>query len=131
MELYSTNFMSVYYDEKNSLISNKWTKATSKLTEETFKKEVLRHLENVEKLHPNKLLIDTSDFEFVIMPEIHDWHGETISPKYVEAGVKKIAFIVPEELFSQTSIEQTMEEEKDEVLETEYFDSETEALKWL
>jgi hypothetical protein len=50
----------------------------------------------------------------------------------LQAGIKKFAYLVSKDLFSQVSIEQTMEEgNAQEIFETCYFADETEALTWL
>jgi len=56
--------------------------------------------------------------------------AENIFPKYAEAGIKKMAFLVSKEHLVQMSIEQSIEEGHDSPFETKYFNSEQEAFAW-
>ena len=81
--------------------------------------------------HPKRMLVNSSDFMFTIDPELQQWTDTTIFTRYIQAGVKKIGFVVSKDLFASVSVEQTMDEIEAQAFQTAYFDNETEAKEWL
>jgi hypothetical protein len=49
----------------------------------------------------------------------------------VQAGLRKYAIIVSQEMVAQLSIEQTMEESQASNFQVRYFDDSEEAMRWL
>ena len=81
---------------------------------------------------PEKSLVDTSQFLMSVSPETQVWVNENIHVRSLQAGIKKFAYLVSKDLFSQVSIEQTMEESNaSESFQTKYFENEKEAIDWL
>jgi len=71
---------------------------------------------------------------FPIVPDLQEWTAENVFIPTKHKGLKKAAFIVPQEVYEQIiieflSIEQTMEENQN-LFETKYFTSEQEAFEW-
>ena len=62
---------------------------------------------------------------------MQEWSVSNIFEKLEQAGLKKMAMIVSEEIFPQVSIEQLIEENKNTTLITKYFENEEHAMKWL
>jgi hypothetical protein len=109
-----------------------WASATANMKDDEFRKELENYAEVAEKYRPTKSLVDTQNFLFTVVPDTQKWVNENIHQRSLQAGIKKFAYLVSKDLFSQVSIEQTMEEgNAKEVFETCYFADETEALTWL
>lgn len=131
MKNYTSTFQDIHIDESLKLLQKKWTGATADMSEETFKSEVEKIAQLAEQYHIEKFHDDTTNFYFVIMPRLQTWVNEQIFPRFINAGLRKYAIVVSEEMIAQLSIEQTMEEDNTNNFQVCYFDSAEKAKKWL
>lgn len=120
----STFFADKYF------ILNTWT-GNRKLHTEDFKEAMMEVANEALNLEVKGILVDTRNFNLTINPETQKWYDDKIVPKHLEAGIQKMAFLLPEEIFTQVSIEQTMDEDNAKAQETQYFDTYEEAESWL
>lgn len=130
MILHSSNYVEIIYEKNNSLIIDKFLSTTDKMKTEDFKKEMLIFVEKCEEYKPERELVYLLDMKYAIIPEVQEWMNNKIFPKYKNI-IKRMAFLMPEDLLSQMSVEQTMEEETGEGFTQAYFDGEQKARKWL
>ncbi len=131
MKKYESPFLTINLDAENALLEFVWHPSSSELDNETLKKEFLKEVELCETHKPQKLLINTKNFDYAITPNLQEWTDANIFPKYLEAGVTKIAIVVSQDFISGISVEQTMDEEKGKEFDTQYFDNDTAAKDWL
>jgi len=130
MSAYETAFTIISYDREKEFQHQIW-KHSEDITEDEVKHEVNLNAQGT-IIHGAKLLLsDTRNFTFTISPELQNWMIDNFFKLIIKAGVKKYAILVSSDLFSQVSIEQTVDENKDNSVITRYFDSEDEAKKWL
>lgn len=106
-------------------------KNTAFLNENTFKKIILKQREGVSQYQPQKMLIDTTHFEYSIDPELQKWFDEYIFQTLYQAGVQKVGIVISKHLFARISIEQTMEEGSGILFNTRYFHNYEDAQTWL
>ncbi|TAF64200.1 MAG: hypothetical protein EAZ55_12110 [Cytophagales bacterium] len=125
------HIVKVEYDEKNSLFKHTWNDQTEAMTNEEYKKLVLWVNNLAYQVDASFHLVNTSEFNFSISPDVQEWVASHVFPMIAEKDVKKIAFIISKDLFSQISIEQFVEENKQAAVKVLYFDNEELALKWL
>ncbi|OJJ18439.1 hypothetical protein BKI52_22745 [marine bacterium AO1-C] len=124
------NLVSTYYHDKKYFL-NYWT-GKELLNDEGFTTSMMGMAKEVHQYDGKGILIDTRKFDFPISPEIQSWYDTEIVPLHVDAGIKKMAFLLPEEFVSKISISQTMQEEQAQSLQkTKYFGSSEEAEEWL
>ena len=75
------------------------------------------------------------DFNYLINPEEQIWMAHLLNPELIKLGLKKYAYLVPEEIFSEASVEQLFDEFFEMNLKNQFtikkFDNEEKALKWL
>jgi len=126
--IYESDCKTSYYEEDLSLITNVWT--NKDMANEEFQKEILIWVELVEKYKPKNLIADLTNFIFTINIELQDWTGNEVFPRLTAAGARKFAIIVSQEIVSQLSVEQTMDEANPSKLRSNYFASIDEAKKW-
>ncbi len=131
MKLYNSNFVEISLSDNNLVITNEWFKTTDKMTDEQYKNDMLKFAELAILHKPKYHLIKSVDFSYIITINMQDWTNNNIFPQLIEAGIKKIAFLVSAEIVSQLSIEQTLEEKNASAFAIKYFDVETDAKKWL
>ncbi len=130
MILHTSNYVEIIYEKENSLIIDKFLSATEEMETEDFKKEMLVFAKKCEKYKPERELVYLLDMKYSIVPDVQEWINNNIFPRYKNI-IKRMAFLMPEDLIIQMSIEQTMEEKTGEGFTQAYFDSEQKARKWL
>ena len=67
----------------------------------------------------------------LITTDLQEWLAEKVFPRAAASGLKKIAFVVPDDLFASVSVEQLMEEDTKKTFITRYFKDEIRARQWL
>ncbi len=108
-KLKETKFVKYYGDLEKSLLEQIWENKDGNMTDDDYKKEMRNYLYFVSNYNFKFSLIDTRLFNYIITPEIQEWVDKKISI-ITKNIVKKIIFVVPKDIFSHMSIEQTMEE---------------------
>ena len=130
MILHKSKFVEIIYQEENSLIIDKFLSTTETMTSEDFQSEMTIFAEMCEKYQPANELVHLIDMKYVIGLEMQEWTNKEIFPRY-ENIIKRMAFLVPTELFTQVSVEQTMDESTGQKFVQKYFENEDDAVKWL
>ncbi len=128
--LYESRFLLIAFDEANAMLVIHWQEQAMDVEE--FEVEVRQIGEAALAHRPLRLLGNAQQLLFTMSPDIQHWHDTTIIPMYKAAGILWFAVVVSEDIFSQVSIEQTLESENAQTaFLIEYFDSDESAEKWL
>lgn len=130
MELFKNDYVSIRLDQENSYIIEEFLSKTEEMNDDEFKKVMKTFVSFVEQYKPKGEIINSVNMGYVIVPEMQEWMNETIFPKVLNI-FKKAAFVVSKDIFAQTSVEQTMDEDTGQGFETRYFDDEDKAIKWI
>jgi hypothetical protein len=132
MNVYESKLLLISYDKQQSLLQLTWTEATQGASDAEFREELCQYAEIAAEFHPNKVLLDCSNFHFSILPQTQEWVHEHIHSKLAEAGIQKMAHVISPDLFAQLSIEQTMSEgNASQLFDIAYCDTIDEAREWL
>ena len=77
--------------------------------------------------------MDTLNFDYIIMPEIQEWAKQTIHPTLVKQGLKKLAIVTSNNLFSKVSIRQMIDKfhEYTATYKTRYFADNDSVMAWI
>lgn len=70
------------------------------------------------------MLVDSTDFNFPVLPESQSWAAEN----HINLGVPKVGFILSKDVFAQVSIEMAVDQFSG--IDTQYFDDIEAARKW-
>lgn len=130
MQVYHSPYLTIEVLPEKQLIKVIWSPETIKMNDEMFKAELTRYAEIAEQYHLKVSLVDTSKFAMTIVPETQAWVQENIHPRSLRAGIQKFAYLISDDIFSQVSIEQTMEESGVKFI-TKYFTDLQTAEEWL
>ncbi|EAY30433.1 STAS/SEC14 domain-containing protein [Microscilla marina] len=131
MEILKENqFIKIYFDKEQELIIDEWLPETRHMTADDFKANLRLWLGLVKQHHPKKSMIDVRKIQFMIEPELQEWASQHVLMPAFQAGLQKIATVLPPSLFEQVSIQQALEEPK-AVAQRRFFDDEAEAKQWL
>ncbi len=135
--LINNKFLTAEFEPEKSYLCITWHIATDDMTYQEYK-DTFREIANVvlEK-KVQKWLGDLINFRFVILPELQMWLAENINPKFVEAGLQKMAIVMPQDFFTEISLTQSVDEinavnTKNQIgFEIGYFEDETKSQEWL
>jgi hypothetical protein len=129
MEIYKSDYVQVYFDDKTSLLEQKYS--AKDFTSIKFVKEHREILELIKKIKPEKFLIDLTERETPINEVNEEWLLRGLMPEVVRGGLEKMAFIVNDEFNSPVSIEQIAEMQSKRIIVPQYFDDMEIAKDWL
>jgi len=130
-EVSKTEYAIHYIDEEKSLLEQCWTNQEGNMSVEDYKIDMFNYLKFVEKYNIKNALINTELFGFSITPDIQEWIDKNIAVK-ANCIVKKIAFVLPSDIFAQVSIQQTMDEKEGvKYQNVNYFENINDAEKWI
>ncbi len=100
------------------------------MTEEQYKAQIINWQKINTKYRPEKILVDNSAFDFIIRPDLQSWVSDNLLKKSENIGIRKIAFILSPNIFTNVSIRQAMEEEN-LLIQFKFFDNIEQARQWL
>ncbi len=129
--IYESKYYTIDYSVAKNIFEFRF-KHTLAMTWADFRAELIKQTELAFQYQPAYFFFDTKNFHFLITPEMQGWIDDNIFTKFIEAGVKKYAYLNSTEIIAQISIENTMDERIASIgFSTKYFNDETEAKKWL
>lgn len=131
MQIHNSKYWTINFDETSKIINPEWNEKTAEMTDSEYKAEMEKYTELVEEYKPQKALIDCLQLYYVIPPKVQEWTNTTLFPRILGAGVNKVAILFPEDIITQLSLEQVMEEVLGQKFVTNYFSDKDKAKEWL
>ncbi len=116
------------YEEAHQYFQTNWKNVEIEDQEFKQKMQDIAHLCLIYK--PKAFLANTTGMQYSIVPTMQEWHNDLLFPVFAEIGLKKMAIVVSDHLFTQVSIEQAYDENPRH-FRTQYFNSEETALIWI
>ena len=126
-----TRYCNAIFNVEQKTVYFSWKDRTTSMKPEDFKETILEFSRCVHEFQVEKVLTDTTSCHFTIDVNLQKWHDDVIVPKFINGGLKKMAFLISKDFFSQLSHELTFQEEKSKALLVQFFDSEPLAKEWL
>jgi len=129
---YEDEYVELLYDEDSKIQIRNWKAETEKMKTEKWKEISYLGLECLEKFNITKVLNNTTNFKFLVVPELQEWYNDEIFTKWVKMKNNMVAMLVSNEMIVQLSLEQNMSEPmaKNNIV-TKFFNEEVKALNWL
>jgi hypothetical protein len=127
-QLYEGRFLRIHWDETTQIIGIDWKEATSKMTSDEFKADLMLFAAYVEKKKAGGILVDVSKFRHKMEPEVQQWRVKNISTRYSAAGVRRFAFLFPLGAQFPSAMNQSSPQE---TFQTRAFDDIRQAENWL
>lgn len=131
MEVFNDKFCVLSYMNESQTLNQIWSSETDKMTFEDYKNVQLNTVKHFKESKAKYIYVYFKDFSWRITPTVQTWTNEHIIKGLIEAGIVKISYIVPEDFIANLSMEQTLEEDEEQVFPYEYFSDEKEAREWL
>lgn len=131
-KFYEDNFVFLEDDLELSLIQYCYKESASSeyMNDQDYKTSMQAYGERVQMHKHTLLLVDMQNSQFAISPELQEWTAKEIAP--MTMSLRRLAFVMSPDIFSQVSLEQMMEEDGiAESYKPHYFDNIEEAKKWL
>ncbi|MBB6460187.1 STAS/SEC14 domain-containing protein [Flammeovirga kamogawensis] len=102
------------------------------MDEELYRSVVLEHLNTTKKYAPTRMLVDTQNAYYNVVPETQDWINQKFVKIVEEIKLEKMAWIVSEDFFAQVSFDQVMDDASEaSPFQMKHFTNSQEALEWL
>jgi DNA-binding CsgD family transcriptional regulator len=126
--LYQSAHFCIDYRPKDRLVLPHWTGTA--MTAEGFMGEMKHYMQLLEKLDADKVLWDHTHFHFHIPDDLYGWIEEVVNLPAKAMGMKRIGFILGEDVMAQFS---TMDcfEATHSVYTPHYFADPAKALNWI
>lgn len=126
-----TDYLWVDYDSDIQIFWLEWQEGAENMSDAAFKRHLLDFIQLFEHYNVQGFLVDSRKGHFTVHGEMQAWHDQEIVPAYLKHGLKKIAFVMPFDIFAEVSILQTFQEEKASVLTINYFNDLDSAFSWM
>lgn len=107
-----------------------WTTATENINLDQVKAEILQSAKEILEYKPMFFMADETERRFPFDVDIQQWVAQTIAMACIQAGVKKMALIMPNDILVEMSTEQTVDEAGKLPFELQYFYDHSKALQW-
>jgi len=130
-KIYESNYMTLYFHSKSGIIEEVWNSHSEKMLEEEFQKEILTTLKYMKAHQAKYYLVDAKLLFFTIPIELQTWMYQNFITPFIQLGIHHATFVMSDEMITQLSIEQTTDEESEEVFKRKFFTNKEEALNWL
>ena len=130
-ELYRSAYQRIEYDPAYSLIKRVLTVNSETDDWPEHQREWKEYASLVRNYQPENIFVDATGFDFLLLKDMQEWINKNVIAIYNDIRLKKWAILIPPQFLHQVSIEQTIESNPFNTFETQYFESEQEAMDWL
>lgn len=131
MKIYESSFLVLEFFEPYAMLHFTWSPRTDQMTDIEFKEEFLKYQSVVIQYKIKKILVDAVHQKYIIAPSMQDWINTEIFPSLLASGLRKVAILIADDLISQVSNEQAMEEDTGLKFDTKFFENKDFAMNWL
>ncbi len=129
MEVFKGVSLTIEFYKINSLL--KTIRTDAEITEEIYKEEVLVWMDKLNKYQPDNVYVDGRKLKLIITPDLQNWVDGTLMKTAIDNSIKKVAYIISPDLFTQVSVEQAFDMEEGKKLNFHYFTTSEDAEKWI
>lgn len=128
--LYESTFKFIQFDNTTKMLLIITKKESEKMSIEEQKAEIIKSTEIIKSKRPLFVLNDHRNNKNIYSPETQEWIASTFAKALVQAGSKKFATIVPEDIFIETSLQQIAGELNKTPFDIKFFTRIDDAKKW-
>lgn len=121
--------VAITYEPESKILSVVWTTESEHISDDFFKYVNMIYVHESANRPIRGMMLNTKNFLYTISLNMQAWVNSEILPTVLQNGIKRVAFLMSEELIPQISIEQTMEEIESKIVG--YFGEEAQARAWL
>jgi len=134
--LYEDWFVRQELDKENSIYFTTFLETSFDVYAEVndWKNYFLRLVDFLEHERPKYMISNHHKRTMVIPVEVQSWVAQEIAPRMIKVGLQKYAQVLSTEFISQLSGKQLVNDSVEvhgHVFETQLFDNESDAMKWI
>ena len=100
MQTFKNSIYSVNYLDATKTIQFNWEEGHKNMTYEDFQEACCNFLGYGFEYQASTILIDVRNFQFQLPEEFPQWQKKEHYPRYYKLGIKKVAYVMPEEYLS-------------------------------
>jgi hypothetical protein len=126
-KFFEQEYASIFYDETIQAMILCWKVA---ITSGEYRDTLNILLSGMEQYHSSRVIVDTTHLG-TIHPDDQEWSISDWTRRAMQIGYTHLAIILPDDVFTQVSVEDTMSLMKDQTFQSHYFDSVDEAKDWI
>ena len=132
MEIFKNKYQKITFEPENKILYIEWFNSNEDMTDKEYKDASIAVPSYAKKQGAIRILNNAINSLFIVTPKTQDWVNKNSVPKYLEAGILKLAILLPSDIFTQVSVEQIIDDSVEIAQQRiQYFESEKKALKWL
>lgn len=128
--IYENDFYLIKYNEDTKIMRTNFKPTSIPKTTEQARNDVINTTKFIEKYKPAYFISNQKENKYPFKVDEQKWIAETFAAVLIKIKLKKIAFILPEELIAELSLQQTIEESGKLPFAVKYLSSEKEATQW-
>lgn len=132
---FENRFFEASFTLADALFTTHWLPSTYEMTHEEYKYTFMECARFIEEYKVQRWMGHTKDFAFIVTPELQSWTAGEFNQRLVNAGLRKMAMIIPTDYIAHLAVQQSVGEmdrtREDETFEIRYFDDPVKAEKWL
>lgn len=130
-EVFKNDIVTIKTDNESSILKVDWSDQCGNLLEREHQEEI-KKVHTAAKINSAEyVLVNMNECDYIQTDQQHRWSENTIFSQYTDIGAKKVAFVVPQNLFAQVSFEANHLSLSDTDTQFQYFKDEDKARMWL
>ena len=132
-KLFTDRFMTLTITVRDgiSVVYADYFTETERMDKEGYKNHIHILREKIIESKAHAFISDTENFRFPISPDMQLWSVSHFVKPLQDAGVKKVAIMMPDEFIANLAVEQSIDEANEVGLLTRYFSNTQEAENWI
>jgi hypothetical protein len=132
--LFQNNYLTIIHQKPANSLYTYWT-TDFDMEDVDYRAALLKYLDFVRSTQAENVLIEASKSTYSVPVETQEWINENIYLPAIQMGVKRLAYVVSKDFFTQLSLELIVEDtnkvEYDKLFKQRFFTQVSEATAWL
>lgn len=129
-EIYKSTYWVLTYDKERSIIIGTWLATSEDMTEEDIYHNFNAVTDIVKEYKPKFYLADDRERLYVYNLELQTWVADIITETFIEAALEKFAVLLPKDLITGLSTDQTVDALELPPFQTQVLETPEEAMAW-
>jgi hypothetical protein len=132
--LYKSAYREIFYHVDKKMLEMCYLSGSTDCTDEEYKEEEFILVQFFTQKEVDLCCVNNVNLDYIIMPYMQEWVKETVNPVLIKEGVKKLAVITSQQVFSRVSVRQMTDKFSKDASSTcpiRHFTDQEVALAWL
>lgn len=130
-EILKNDLVHIWLDQEKGLLGIDWSEECGNILDKAYRKEISKINNVVVEQDPARLLINLKKCDYFVDPDNYSWYQQTLYSLFDNTGIRKLAFVVPRNMFVHAQLEAHRSSVEAENIELQYFRDWDKAYMWL